>query len=320
MPSTTTQCQCGCGNAALFTSNGYSFATRPCRQRFYRQTIRAARDGNAAAVALASALRWNINANIGGGTSTGTRRVSNRVRRAVNRVQRFGVEIEFEGNATAVVDAARSLGLEIQLEGYNHTTRAHWKIVNDSSCGYELVSPPLSGDDGFEQVVKACRALRQAAARVSIRCGLHVHLEANDVDADTIKRLIGNYTDNQNNINAILARSRHASTYASSYALHEVAGIESCRTVQEIAAQIRSRFKTVNLQSFTRYGTVEFRQHQGTHNAEKITNWIRFCIALLDASRTRRVANMATLPALVSALGMSEDSQSFFNERAMELA
>jgi hypothetical protein len=37
-----------------------------------------------------------------------------------------------------------------------------------------------------------------------------------------------------------------------------------------------SRYQCVNPQSFPKYGTIEFRAHQGTTNATKIQNWVQF--------------------------------------------
>jgi hypothetical protein len=311
------QCRCGCGNPVTFISNGDSFATRPCRQRFYRATVRSARSGNADALETIRMRGWNMEANLGGGRRTGVRGV----RRIASGARRFGVEIEFNGvsDVSRIIEAARVLGLTIENEGYNHATRAHWKIVRDASCGLELVSPPLSGDAGFEQVKLACRALREAGARVDRRCGLHVHIEARDVNADSVKRLIGNYSANATAINSVLARSRHQANYAGQWNAHEISAIAPVQTVEEIARRQIGRYKTVNVHSFPRYGTLEFRQHQGSVNGEKIVNWIKFCAAMLEVS-TRREVRAATIEALVSSLRLDAESQSFFNERAMELA
>ena len=70
MPAQSQQCRCGCGNAATFTSGGESFFARPCRQRFYRHTIRAAKNGDVQAQAYVKNQGWNIDANIGGRTKS----------------------------------------------------------------------------------------------------------------------------------------------------------------------------------------------------------------------------------------------------------
>lgn len=322
----TTRCDCGCTLPASLVIRGDHFARPSCRQRFYRHTVLSARNGDAAALATVTARGWNINANIGGGRS-GAQPVTRRTRRAVAaavasavRVQRFGVEIEFVGSEAALVAEAAEVGIDIRSESYNHTTRRHWKIVRDGSCGFELVSPVLSGEEGAEQVRKACAALRRAGAHVSVQCGLHVHLDVSDLSADDVKRAVSAYAVNQPAINSILSRSRHANMYATAWNTHELAAIASAATVGQMASAVANRYKTVNLQSFPRYGTIEFRQHQGTHNAEKITRWINFVSAIVSVSRSREIRAAGTFSALVSELNLTSDDAAFFAERAMELA
>ena len=65
------ECRCGCGKPATFESNGDQFAVNSCRQRFYRATIKAARDGDQAALAVVSARGWDLQANITGSGASG---------------------------------------------------------------------------------------------------------------------------------------------------------------------------------------------------------------------------------------------------------
>ena len=39
----------------------------------------------------------------------------------------------------------------------------------------------------------------------------------------------------------------------------------------------QGRYKAVNIQSWMRQGTVEYRQHQGTLNGDKVVNWVALC-------------------------------------------
>src|SRR5690606_38760739 len=80
--------------------------------------------------------------------------------------RKFGVEIEFifSGNIHDVAAKLNEYGVTTVVEGYNHQTRAHWKIVHDASCGWELVSPPMAGEAGLEEIRKACKALVDSGA------------------------------------------------------------------------------------------------------------------------------------------------------------
>ena len=43
-----------------------------------------------------------------------------------------------------------------------------------------------------------------------------------------------------------------------------------------------TRYTTLNMECYSRYGTVEFRQHAGSLNSEKVCSWIVFCTNLVD--------------------------------------
>lgn len=70
---------------------------------------------------------------------------------------KFGIEIEAYGvNMRVVESAIRAAGVTIEVEGYNHSTRRHWKIVTDGSLrggqGFEVVSPVLKGEAGIAEL------------------------------------------------------------------------------------------------------------------------------------------------------------------------
>lgn len=45
-----------------------------------------------------------------------------------------------------------------------------------------------------------------------------------------------------------------------------------------------TRYHAMNLCSYPRHGTIEFRLHQGTHNANKIRQWVEFLRGFWEAS------------------------------------
>jgi len=68
----------------------------------------------------------------------------------------FGVEIEVcyheHYDRYHVRDALVDGGVQAIVSGYE--AQPVWKIVHDSSCGYEIVSPVLQGNEGLLQVAK----------------------------------------------------------------------------------------------------------------------------------------------------------------------
>ncbi|WP_400194047.1 amidoligase family protein [Hymenobacter sp. B81] len=213
--------------------------------------------------------------------------------------RRFGVEIEAYGPARATLLAElEAQGLEARGEDYNHTTRPHWKIVSDGSVRgtnpFELVSPVLAGLEGLEQVRNACRALNTTNAQVNNSCGLHVHIDARDLSIEHLRRVCLNYLRLERTIDQVMPAERRAN--ANSYCMSiqrgrtlaaAEAAINAATTAQELARAINgnSRYYKVNLQSFFRHGTIEFRQHSGSTNADKIVFWVRFLNNLVEYSR-----------------------------------
>ena len=111
-----------------------------------------------------------------------------------NNERDFGVEIEFlrpsDKNQEEIANALRGIGVQCRVEGYNHTTRTHWKIVSDSSVSShrtglygdnELVSPRLKGQEGLDELEKVCQTLQLLGCEVNKSCGIHVHHDVTNI-------------------------------------------------------------------------------------------------------------------------------------------
>jgi hypothetical protein len=200
-----------------------------------------------------------------------------------NTNRKFGIEIEFKSNRQAVADYMNAHGVSCVIEGYNHTTKSHWKIVTDASAEFELVSPPIHGTDGLRQLKIACDALSAAGAKVDRTCGLHVHHDANDLTTRQFANVFALYIKLEETIDTFQPESRRGNNnhYCASLALTaseknaKLAQLKKAKTIEEIAGSVFcGRYFKVNAQSYLRYGTVEFRQHSGTIEYEKMYNWI----------------------------------------------
>jgi hypothetical protein len=285
-------CRCGCGG---WTRGGRFLPGHDARLK--GQLLRAARGldnsvyGRDEAVDALARLGWSHFLLRGGATrsSRGSRtRALPAVVLATNRT--FGVELEILGlTPTMAADALNAAGVPAYAEGYNHTTRSHWKAVPDGSLRgdlcCEVVSPILSGQSGLDELEQVCRALRNAGARVGRSCGTHVHHGAQDLDFQQVRAVVEIYARNQDSINGILSASRRSNGYCrpfSQYVLDYFAS--SCSSVSDMAARV-DRYQNINLHSYGRYGTLEFRQHQGTLDYRKIRAWIMFGQALLEQGK-----------------------------------
>lgn len=212
----------------------------------------------------------------------------------------FGIELEVIMPAASNGDVGRSAlarrlveaGLVCEHEAYNHRTRPYWKIVTDGSIGHtnaELVSPILRGDDGFEQIKKACRALDAHGCRVNRTCGMHVHVGVRDRFAQQIgffKELVRTYAKYEPILDQLVAPSRRAQNSSWCQPVRYEPSVERARTIDDVMmhANPGGRYSKLNLQAYGVHGTVEFRQHQGTTNAQKIENWVRLCLRIVQHS------------------------------------
>ena len=258
-------------------------ATEGCRQAYFRNY---AADRAAAATAA-----------ITGATTTATGR-------------RFGVEVEFIGNAAAVARAVEAAGYRCEVARYGHTvTPDRWRIVPDGSVpnGSELVSPPLIGEAGRAEVVKVLRAAVEAGATVDRTCGLHVHHEVPEFDAPRLARLLRVWANAQGATDALVAPSRRDGRWCHHLPPRMVeAAAEYARqglpwTPAHAARAITGgeRYLALNVDCLPRYGTVEVRQHQGTTNGVKVTAWTEYGQAVIAYALT-------TAPAPVDGVALAD--------------
>lgn len=213
--------------------------------------------------------------------------------------KKFGIEIEaYNVNKNDLITRLRTAGVLINSEMYNHETRGYWKIVSDASImgaqSFELVSPILQGEAGLEEVEKVCQALKACNARINKSCGFHVHFDAQAINLNAWKNLYKNYAALETTIDSFMPISRRAdnNTYCKSL---KVAGLAdklnwatSLTKIEEIFGG--SRYFKINPTSHLRHNTVEFRQHSGTVEFEKISNWLRFLHNLVDYSKTKALS------------------------------
>jgi hypothetical protein len=215
---------------------------------------------------------------------------------------RFGVEIEYVGlTRQRAYEVLSQAGIPSAIEEYNHARRAHWKLTTDSSIRVsrgmsgdmagELVSPPLSGLQGLRQVMLVCRVMSEAGAKVNGSCGLHVHVDGSTLNAQDVTQILMRYSANQEFVDWFMPRNRRNNRYCMpvASAVGDLDGWlnnlwQEETPVMEVARRW-NRYSTVNLASWTRHGTLEFRQHAGSIGPEVVANWIQFCLYFVNTSR-----------------------------------
>ncbi len=221
----------------------------------------------------------------------------------------FGVEIECYAprglTFEQVRDAIQAAGVNIYSSN-SHAARAdsrRWVVKCDSSLtgggtgnGMEIVSRHLRGEAGMEEIRRVCRVIGQEGLRFSVttQCGLHVHVQRPSIGG--MRRLAIDYANHEVIIDSILPRSRRGTACHWAGTLTRVQQLQFAQASEatNIAAVIgHGKYSKVNFTASWLHGTVEFRQHSGTIDAEKIINWAKLCLRMVDIANANPVALVA---------------------------
>lgn len=234
---------------------------------------------------------------------------------------KIGAEIEFFGvDYNEVIEALTQKGINVSYEGYTHQVMACWKLVTDVSVnssgtgvgrGLELVSPVLYGDEGLDELQIVMETLNSIGAQVDKTCGLHIHHDVADYDVENFISLHNLYYNYQKGINSIVPRSRRTAarnTYCKGLPKSDLDYIQNATSIRQVARWIGTRYVVLNSQSYVKYGTIEFRQHSGTVEFEKLEAWIVLTHCMVNYCRYNKVTlnstNEGTLDTLLSKLNL----------------
>lgn len=236
----------------------------------------------------------------------------------------FGVEIECFVGRGEIRNAAAETGMAYEYQGYNHTDgHSYFKFVTDASVRgqanpIECVSPVLTGVNGKSTLEGACKTLNAAGATVNRTCGLHVHIGASKLTQAQYSNVFINYAYLEAVIDSFMAISRRGDNneYAASIQ-RQIFELEGATTIAGVQRALCSRYHKINAQSYNRHRTIEFRQHAGTTNFEKIINWVNFCGKLVLWSKTHRLT--APVESIDDIPFLTEKEKSYFKTRANAL-
>lgn len=206
----------------------------------------------------------------------------------------------------------------VQMSSYSNDDSSIWRIKTDGSVsgngrGLELVTPVLKGEKDMLRLRKILAWLEEIGCTVNRTCGLHVHVGVSDWQVGQFKNLAKRYVKFETAIDSFMPRSRRSSQnhYCQSNAKHLAddiryrsqfdtfdlpsmfTRINKARTAKDVSTAIQprghsGRYVKLNLHSFWKHGTVEFRHHSGTICGDKIDNWVRVCLAMTHLADSKR--------------------------------
>ena len=253
----------------------------------------------------------------------------------------FGVEIEClvdpEGGSTSEAAARRKLAEALNAEGieaevgHSHTATASknaWLVTRDGSIHrndlnaryqpLEIVSPILKGTDGLKQLQEVLLVLNeQFNAKVNKSTGLHVHHGASNLKVKDLRELVKLYYDNEPHINQMVPESRHDGYYCrslngSQWSNFNHSGIQNSYTFNTLLRKVDKRYYSLNLRAYLAHETVEFRQHAGSTDFEKIKHWVIFGQKLIQLARRGSNSPFATL---FDEVELTKDQKTWWEQR-----
>ena len=208
-------------------------------------------------------------------------------------------------------------GAPTKYNNYTHGECQKWKIVLDSSLRsspndlcFELVSPILLGEEGFDTVRAMLESIRRIGIDINSSCGFHVHVDATSGPLSSLsglKRLVHCFVSLESAFDCLVARdasqhaqqrraNRHRYCQSNVIAFGQSSNkqrwnqIQDARSISELVNMANpnyDRYRKLNLTNLTnphRASTIEFRQHGGVSELLVAEAWIRLVLCFCDVT------------------------------------
>lgn len=242
--------------------------------------------------------------------------------------------LEFIGDKKRASGLRRYIGLEIEVAKTSRYVVANRAIldVNASamgdgsipSSGIEIVTQPTRGQAFRKYTTQLLKGLREAGTSTDNSCGLHVHVDARDLDTFGLQRLVRLWAKIEPAMYDLVAHSRKRNRYCKP-ATKEYANIAEANTSSALrqalnqtlyqqratsrsTKQAIERFKStkymearyfgLNLHSWFLRRTIEFRMHQGTVDYRKVIGWAEICAWVIQSAASLSDKQIAALPSV----------------------
>lgn len=227
--------------------------------------------------------------------------------------QAFGLELEFSGitREKAAHAIAQVVGGYARYEGgcyYKWAVIADdgrkWIVERDASIveinggeKCEFVSPKCYYED-IEKVQECIRALRRAGAKVNSSCGIHIHVDGSNHNAQSLKNLAFSFRAKEDLIFKAVGTQRSRlgrwCKPIDDALINRIKGIKKLDSDKlkdawydeyapysdRDAHYNQSRYHALNLHSMWYRGTVEFRLFEASLHAGEVRAYINLCLAM----------------------------------------
>lgn len=214
--------------------------------------------------------------------------------------RKCGVEMELAIPLPAYRDLIEVLNTAVGLkeEDWGAGTMEHWKIETDgslrgSSCWkmMEIVAPPLEPKQMFRELKIVTDILKEFGCTVNATCGLHVHHCAKKFTAKRLQYAVNLIVKSEQAIDCLMPKSRRGSNTHWCKSNRDVLNDSINSDIGTVRRGDHWRYRKLNLTAYLKHETLEYRQHAGTIELEKIVLWMAFTQALAMRSRLKVTQN-----------------------------
>lgn len=229
--------------------------------------------------------------------------------RSVHLRQKFLKSTSFLANPSR-----RFCGVELECRNRNRDRNSfitrelnkyNFSQVRDSSInggGVEFVSSAINGDRLFNNVETFCDVIKGKSYFVDKSCGFHAHFKV-PLQVGYLKKLYIFYEKYEKYLFMMQPRSRQETSYCEKFdSIYHHSGdrvvdianlndfkrmIYETTSLGSISIESRRKYNDkkycwANFHSVFYRGTLEIRNHAGTINKEKIVNWLKLHLTILD--------------------------------------
>ena len=257
--------------------------------------------------------------------------------KVIQSARKFGVEFEMVPNTNLLNFSSDSLSATIKEK---NLIKLHnlsdgiipiaWGSGTDGSLsnrqwGVEIQTAPMIMKVGEDSIVKFCKEAIGLGWVTDNSCGLHVHIDANDIkdNPELVRRLFLLYFVMDYSILAMIPINRRTNPYCApmdatkartlvrsrsyydkGFSIEKIVSSKPTKkdflemfykkNYEQIPEELRAhyneaRYHGTNFHTlYTKYGTVEMRYLEGTLDSNTIINWIAFHQHIVDSARLIR--------------------------------
>jgi hypothetical protein len=223
------------------------------------------------------------------------------------------------------VSPTTTVGIEIEVEEVTQNLNLNqelWHTTDDGSLrnhGVELVSTPVFGEDIIAALTEAERELVRVNARITSRCGLHIHIDVSGLTTDQLVSMTCALALAEKTLYRYVGVERRDCVFClplsdTAQLLPFYNAIKYGHDRHTIVGAIKKtqKYSGFNILPILTQGSIEFRHHTGTFSTEAIISWINIVMGIREAGVNYSATTLVDMP-------YNEIIRVLFGSRAEEL-